>query len=186
MPKNSRMLATLLVSIMMACVAIASVTSVARADDPNYIQLDVSLSANDYKSFSGNLTKGERVAFNIGSDQQFDFFIFDSSQFELYQTNGRFISGYPGPAIFSSLGTFGIQDVFTAPTDGQYYIVLDNTVAGVNQGDVGKTIDVGVAYPYNPNTSSGYPWLSILLVGGLLVVVIVVVWALTKGRRRDE
>lgn len=179
-------MAMAVVGLMLAIITLPAVPAASAQDNQNYITTTVTLDAGQYKYFSANVSSGEQIAFNIGSSQQFDLFIFNQQQFNDYVAIGIHTSGYNGPAQWTSLGTFGAATSFGAQTSGKYYLVLDNTIAGVNPGNTSKTIDVGVIFPYTPASSNDLPFISALVIIAVLVIIIIAIWFLRGGSRKDD
>ncbi len=134
------------------------------------------ISPQSFAVREGAMKTGEKAFFAI-SGGMVDVYVFNGQQYYSYVNQGKYQSGWEGAAVFRDLGTSNSSFSFTAPADGDYVLVIDNTVAGTDPGNVQKSISMNVIYPFeNVDNQAPWPFLAVVLVGiaGLALLVLVV------------
>jgi hypothetical protein len=122
------------------------------------------ISPQEYAAREGAMKAGEQASFVI-TGGVVDVFVFNEDQYYSYVNLGKDEAGWKGAAAYKSLGVSSAEFVFTAPSDGNYFLVIDNTVAGSDPGESQKTISMDVFFPFNATDNEPSPFIPIMLVG---------------------
>jgi len=140
-----------------------------------YESFQYEISAQDYVAREGAMRSGEKATFAI-TGGYVDVYVFNENQFYSYVNLGKDVPGWIGTASYRELGVNSTDFIFTAPADGNYFLVIDNTVAGSDPGDVQKSINVDIVYPFsNVDNPAPWPFIPMILAGFVIFTLLVLV-----------
>ncbi|MEM0449399.1 MAG: hypothetical protein QW520_06215 [Methanomassiliicoccales archaeon] len=122
----------------------------------------------EYVVRAGEMKKGEKISF-ISYGDMMDVFIFNQEQYFSYIEVGKESMGWKGAALFKDLGVVSSKTVFTAPDDGIYYYVIDNTIAGIDAGEGQKVIQHDSIFPFAPESRGPFPLYFPAVIAGLVL-----------------
>lgn len=137
------------------------------------------LAEQRYAVREGALKAGEQAAFSIRGGAM-DVFVFNEDQYYSYVDLGTGSAGWRGAAAYKSLGVSSVDFVFTAPAEGKYYLVMDNTVAGADPGANENSVILDVMYPYSNVDNPAFPFYFPLVISGIAVFGLVVLAAFSR------
>ena len=136
-------------------------------------RFEYELGAQEFAVREGVMKAGERVSL-VSVGGPVDVFIFNEVQYLSYTEVGRKSPGWRGAALQTELGTSSSQVVFTAPADGTYYYVIDNTVAGADPGDEAKSVTHDSLFPFGEYANEPFPFYLPLIIAGLVLFTLAV------------
>ena len=143
-------------------------------------QFEYDIDAQGYAVREGSMEMGEQVSF-ISRGGMMDVFIFNEEQYYTYVTVGIEREGWQGSALRKDLGVLSSYMVFTAPTDGNYFYVIDNTVAGSDPGESQKAITLDSVYPFSDVEDRPFPFYQTIVFGGFVIFVLGVLVVFSRG-----
>lgn len=171
----------LVASLALMTLGVGIVSACTFSDGHEQFQYD--LDAQGYAVREGSMKMGEQVSF-ISRGGMMDVFIFNEDQYYTYVTVGSEKDGWQGAALHKDLGVLSSYAIFTAPTDGNYFYVIDNTVAGSDPGAAQKVITLDSVYPFSDVEDGPFPSYQMIVIGGLVIFAlgILVVFSREDGK----
>jgi hypothetical protein len=172
MRKGWTLAATALVAIMaLMSLGLGLVSACTFANGHESFEYDIS--PQEYAAREGAMKAGEQASFLI-SGGMMDIFVFNEDQYYSYVNLGKDEEGWKGAAAYKEFGVSSARFIFTAPSEGSYFLVIDNTVAGSDPGMAQKTISMDALYPFNAvDNSPPWPFLP-LVIGGFVTFTLLV------------
>lgn len=154
---------TFLTTMIMISLGLSMVSACTFAN--GHESFDYEISAQDFVAREGAMKAGEQAAFAIRGGVV-DVFVFNEDQYYSYVNLGKDESGWKGAALHKELGISSTNFAITAPTEGVYFLVIDNTVAGSDLGNVQKSISMDAVYPFGEvDNSAPWPFIPMILAG---------------------
>jgi hypothetical protein len=147
--------------------------------------IPMTLNPDTYNVHAGNITAGEKTAFAITSDGPIDVFVFNQSEYDQYKTTGIVTPGYEGPAHYTAFATTSSEAILTAETSGTYYLVLDNTPAGLDPGTSQRNAVLKIVYPLSAIVTDALVLLGVMLLILAIVFIAVIAFSIVPtGTKR--
>ncbi|HUL39882.1 MAG TPA: hypothetical protein VLU38_06290 [Methanomassiliicoccales archaeon] len=144
-----------------------------------YENFEYQIAPQGYALREGEMKAGEQATFAI-SGGDVDVFVFTEQQYYSYVNLNQYEPGWNGLAVHKELGVSSTHFILTAPAQGNYYLVIDNTVAGSDPGMANKTISMDAIYPFSPiENSPPWPFLPVVL-GGIVLFTFLVLAVYVK------
>lgn len=162
-----------LATMILFSLSLSVVSACAFANGHESFQYEIS--PQDYVAREGAMKAGEQAAFAIHGGVV-DVFVFNEDQYYSYVNLGKDEIGWKGAAVFKELGISSTDFTVTAPVDGRYFLVIDNTVAGSDQGNVQKSISMDAFYPFGEvDNSAPWPFIPMIVTGFVVFTLLVLV-----------
>jgi hypothetical protein len=131
------------------------------------------ISPQEYAAREGAMKAGEQASFVINGGTV-DVFVFNPDQYFSYVNLGKDQAGWKGSAAYQALGVSSTEFIFTAPSEGNYFLVIDNTVAGSDPGESQKSVSMDILSPLATENEPS-PFIPIMLIGFVSFVLIALV-----------
>ena len=148
-------------SMVLMGLGLGAVSACTFADGHESFEYDIS--PQEYAAREGAMKAGEQASFVIRGGAV-DVFVFNEDQYFSYVNLGKDEAGWKGAAAYKVLGVSSTEFIFTAPSEGSYFLVIDNTVAGSDPGESQKAVTVDILFPLTTENEPS-PFIPIMLVG---------------------
>lgn len=146
-------------------------------------EFEFTLGEQEFVAREGEMKSGDQVAF-LSYGGMMDVFIFNEEQYFSYLNAGKERAGWRGAALFKDLGVVSSQTVFTAPMDGVYFYVIDNTMAGLDSGEEVKVVQHDSTFPFAGEPAPAFPFYFPLFITGIVVFALAVLAFFSYDGRR--
>lgn len=165
-------IAAFVAGLVLVSLGIGTASACTFANGHENFQYDIS--AHAYAAREGSMKTGEQATFTIRGGLV-DIYVFNEAQLYSYVNLGQFEDGWVGVAAYKDFEVSSTSFVFTAPAEGSYFLVIDNTVAGSDLGNVEKNMTVDIFCPFGESENEPVPFLPIVLGGIVLFTLLVLV-----------
>ena len=165
-------IAALVAGLVLVSLGIGTASACTFANGHESFQYDIL--AHAYAAREGSMKMGEQATFTIRGGVV-DVYVFNEAQYYSYVNLGQYEDGWSGVAAYKEFEVSSTSFVFTAPAEGNYFLVVDNTVAGSDPGNLGKNMTVDIFYPFGESENDPVPFLPIVLAGMVCFTLLVLV-----------